>query len=90
MKKIKKNPEIQNQQKETIICSEEKGGNKKILMTPKEMANYMGLGVSSSYELVKEPDFPKIKIGKKYFIMTEKLDEWLEAKIGQELLQNID
>lgn len=55
-------------------------------LTVKEMAEYLRIGIANAYKLVREPDFPAVKIlgERKYIIPRTKLDEWLEQRIGKE------
>ena len=55
-------------------------------LTVKEMADYLRIGIANAYKLVREPDFPVVKIlgERKYIIPSVKLDEWLEQRIGKE------
>ena len=90
MKKTRKNQEVQEQKEvikeEVTAITEEK--KERVLMTPKETASHSGIGLTRVYELIREPNFPKIKIGKKFYIITSKFEEWLVANIGEEFLQH--
>lgn len=55
--------------------------NKKT-MSVKEFAEVYGIGENKAYEIVNIDDFPKIRCGRKIIIITSKLDEWIEKKIG--------
>ena len=33
---------------------------------------------------VKEPGFPTIKIGKRYYVMADKVNEWMESRLNRE------
>lgn len=79
VKKIRKNEGFKKTQKEG-----EKISDVKIMMTPKELAEYLNMGLTRVYELIKLPDFPKVKVKKKYYIITYRLQEWLESKIGED------
>lgn len=39
----------------------------KAALRVKELAAYLGIGVNSAYELVRQPGFPAIRIGKKNY-----------------------
>lgn len=43
----------------------------------KELATIIPVGKNSLYKLVKRPDFPKIKVGKRILIPSEGLSKWL-------------
>ena len=38
------------------------------------------IGVNKLYALVRERDFPSVKIGGRYYVLVDKVNEWLEAK----------
>ena len=41
------------------------------------VANVLGASLSSSYELMHEPDFPVLKVGNRMVVPKEKLVEWV-------------
>ncbi|EHN13111.1 helix-turn-helix domain-containing protein [Clostridium sporogenes] len=48
-----------------------------ILITPNECMKILGIGRNRLYEdLLKREDFPSFKIGNKYFINRELLQDW--------------
>jgi len=47
------------------------------IMTVKEMASFLKLGISKSYELCRIKGFPSISFGKKIRIPKEALREWI-------------
>lgn len=50
---------------------------KTILMSPTEAMKFLGVGRNRMYEdLLKRKDFPCMKLGNKYFINRELLQEW--------------
>lgn len=49
----------------------------KTTMSVREMADRMGISLPKAYELVKEPDFPSIRIGTRILIPIEAFNEWL-------------
>mgnify|MGYP003302508421 CR=1 FL=1 len=50
----------------------------KSVLSVQELARQMGISLPKAYELVKEPGFPTIHIGKRMMVSREKLLEWLE------------
>lgn len=51
------------------------------LMTVKETASYLHIGINTAYKLCKQVDFPVCKIGNKKFVDKKTLDEiWLPNK----------
>lgn len=56
----------------------------KTTLSVQELASQLGIGLSKAYALVKEPDFPTVRIGTRILIPVDGLHEWLahEAKGG--------
>ena len=56
------------------------------LITPKELYEYINkdnreiIGLKKIYMLIKRKDFPALKIGGKYFIIEQKVDEWMNKQ----------
>lgn len=38
------------------------------------------IGINAVYDLVKRKDFPSVRIGRKFLIIEDKVDAWLEKK----------
>ena len=55
--------------------------NKKLL-TLKEFAKVYGLGVNKAYEMVYSKGFPMIKVGRKIYVLKDKVDEFFINSIG--------
>lgn len=49
----------------------------KTTMSVQELAAQMGIYLPKAYELVKEPDFPTIRVGTRILIPVEAYREWL-------------
>lgn len=47
------------------------------LLTPKQVSDVIGIGITNTYKLFKLKGFPKIQIGKKYFVNKEDLITFL-------------
>lgn len=45
----------------------------------KELANYLGIGLNSAYQLVNSKGFPALKIGKRIVVPIEKLEQWVSV-----------
>jgi excisionase family DNA binding protein len=56
----------------------------KTTLSVQELASQLDIGLSKAYALVKEPDFPTVRIGTRILIPVDGLHEWLahEAKGG--------
>ena len=49
----------------------------KTTMSVQELAAQMGISLPKAYELVKESDFPTIRVGTRILIPVEAYREWL-------------
>ncbi|WP_304340943.1 helix-turn-helix domain-containing protein [Metaclostridioides mangenotii] len=49
----------------------------------KEFSEAYRIGINTAYEMARARDFPKVKKGKKIFILKSKIDEWFEKNIGR-------
>ena len=41
------------------------------------------IGLSTVYKLVKEKDFPSVKIGGRFYVIEDKVSEWLQSLTGK-------
>lgn len=48
-----------------------------LVLTVKELANFLKISKSTAYELTYRRDFPKVKINKRIVVPVEALKEWL-------------
>ena len=55
--------------------------NNKQVMDIKELAEYLGIGRSTIYNLIRQKKIPASKIGKQYRFSREVVDSWLRDKI---------
>ena len=46
-------------------------------MSVQELSTRMGISLPKAYALIKEPDFPVIRIGTRILIPTDAFREWL-------------
>lgn len=58
------------------------------LLTPKEVSEILKLGMTNTYKLFKLKGFPKIKIGKKYFIDEKELKKFLKEHSESQIFLN--
>ena len=49
-----------------------------------QISRSVPIGNGKLYALVKEPGFPAIKIGKRYYVMADKVNEWMESRLNRE------
>lgn len=45
-----------------------------------QMTKNVSIGTNKIYAMVKEPEFPSVKIGGRYYVLADKIDEWLEEQ----------
>lgn len=53
----------------------------KEVMSVKELAEYLGIGKSKIYSLIKQKKIPASKIGRQYKFSKTVIDSWLKEKI---------
>jgi len=51
-------------------------------MSVQDLSLKMGISLPKAYALVKEPDFPTIRIGTRILIPVEGFQAWLRTKSG--------
>lgn len=56
------------------------------LLKVKDIKAILGCGQQTVYDLVNLKDFPKITIGKRYYIPESKFQEWLENNVTAHIL----
>ena len=56
------------------------------MMTTKEVADALHLGINKTRELINRKDFPKIKVGeRKWLIPEDAFEEWLHKNLYRDL-----
>lgn len=55
------------------------------MLKPNEVAKYLNIGRDKTYALLKVKGFPSIKIGNQYLVPEDKLNEWIDSKMGKEI-----
>ena len=55
--------------------------NNNKIMNFKELADYLGIGRTTIYNLIKKKKIPASKIGKQYRFSKDVVDSWLKDKI---------
>jgi len=43
----------------------------------KDIKDSLGCGINRAYEIVNQKDFPKIKIGRRFYILNDEYEKWL-------------
>lgn len=60
-----------------------------VLISPRQLYNRINseldepIGLSTIYKLVKQKDFPSVKIGGRFFVIEDKVSEWLQSLTGK-------
>lgn len=67
------------QQKGLVELVQQETKNK--LLTPKDVQSVLNIGKNTTYKLFALKGFPKIKIGKKYFIYEDDLEKYLKSHV---------
>ena len=50
------------------------------IITPKEVGEYLRIGNTKLYQLIKRKDFPSFKLGGSYFVLEDKFIEWMDVQ----------
>lgn len=54
------------------------------ILTVKDISSILGCGIHRAYDIVNQRDFPKIKIGKRFYIPNDEFENWLKIYIRKE------
>lgn len=54
-----------------------------MILNANEAADFIGVGKSQIYELIRRIDFPAFKIGQRIFIHRDKFLAWIDAQIEE-------
>lgn len=55
------------------------------MLTPKDIQTLFGLSRTKVYQLIEAKGFPKIKIGRQYYIPETDLERWVEKNKGNNI-----
>lgn len=59
----------------------EENRKEKEIMSVKELSQYLGIGKSKIYSLIKQKKIPASKIGRQYRFSKTLIDAWLKEKV---------
>ncbi len=45
-----------------------------------QMTKHVNIGANKIYGMVREPGFPSVRIGGRYYVLIDKVNDWLEKK----------
>lgn len=54
------------------------------ILTVKNVKQTLGCGINRAYDIIKQDDFPKIKIGNRYYIPKDDFEKWMKHYIRKE------
>lgn len=54
----------------------------KYTLSVQELAREMGISLPKAYELVKQPEFPTIKVGARILIPVDAFQKWLNNSVN--------
>ncbi len=49
-----------------------------------QMTKHVAIGSNKIYSMIKEPGFPSIKLGGRYYVLVDKVNDWLEKRAAIE------
>lgn len=55
----------------------------KATLTVEDIGRILNIGRNKAYSLVKEDDFPKIRIGKQFRIPCDAFNNWIASKVSE-------
>ena len=53
-----------------------------LFLSAKNVAELLGVSISSAYELMQESSFPVLKVGNRKVVPKEKFRAWVEKNVG--------
>ena len=54
-----------------------------LFLNAQQVANVLGVSISSAYELMHEKDFPSLRIGNRVVVPKDYFRQWVEDHIGK-------
>ena len=55
------------------------------ILSVKDVRQIFGYGLRQAYEMVRAPGFPRVKVGRKYYISAQALKKWMDDNTGGEV-----
>ncbi len=53
-----------------------------MFLNAEDISEALGIAISTTYELMKQKDFPSLKIGRRYVVERENFIEWVQKNSG--------
>ena len=54
-----------------------------MILNVQEVSDYIGLGMSQTYDLIRRIDFPAFKIGNRIFVPRDKFLDWIDNQSAE-------
>ncbi|MDB2155853.1 DNA-binding protein [Clostridium butyricum] len=54
----------------------------KKLISVKEFSSEYGFGINKAYKIVNHPSFPKLRYGRKIYIVSSQIDHWIDSQLN--------
>lgn len=54
-----------------------------MILNATEVADFIGVGKSQMYDLLRRVDFPSFRIGKRIFVPRDKFLAWIDAQVEE-------
>ena len=54
-----------------------------MILNVKEVSDFIGLGMSQTYDLIRRIDFPAFKIGNRIFVPRDKFLDWIDNQSAE-------
>lgn len=69
-----------------LVAQEQNNNDEIVIYNTKDIQRILKIGKNNVYELFKLPNFPVIRIGKKYLIPKNEFEEWISNNIYKNIL----
>ena len=60
--------------------------NTTLLLSVADVSRYLHIGRNKTYILMKKPGFPYVKVGSRYFVTKDALDEYIAINQGKAII----
>lgn len=73
-------------QEVALVAQEQNNNDEIVIYNTKDIQRILKIGKNNVYELFKLPNFPVVRIGKKYLIPKKEFEEWISNSICKSIL----
>lgn len=56
--------------------------HERVMIGVNEIMQMMGIGRNRAYEIIKQKEFPSIKVGRRYLVHKEVFEKWLKGELN--------